>query len=175
MDINRVAALVQLTRLTSLSFKSSLTGGAAEVILQMPTLRKLAARQLIVLSVGGKGDTDNASQQPPREQQTLTQVCLVLCDHPAQLLLLPQSVTELTVQNLSWTLPDDVEERQLAARKRRDTVKEYLHLVRHTSLLLHRLWSTSFKQVMTVRCPPNMFGEFVTALGLGEHAKLLKV
>lgn len=48
MDANRVAALVQLTRLTALTFKSNLGKGATELVLSMPCLELLSARMLLL-------------------------------------------------------------------------------------------------------------------------------
>ena len=92
MDANRVAALVQLTLLTALTFKSSLGKGAAEQVLGvMPALRKLQARQLLPQArvVGARSQTQLRMAMHHQGNQ-LSQVLLQNCDAPGQILLLPR-------------------------------------------------------------------------------------
>ncbi|GAX78282.1 hypothetical protein CEUSTIGMA_g5724.t1 [Chlamydomonas eustigma] len=118
IDTNRVAALVQITRLTSLSFKSSITRDALNLILGMPSLQFLAAKQLLLhqathpvselppptLTLEGASKCKSLSAAAATTSR-LEEVRLITCDDPAQLLLIPGSVTSLGLINVHWEMP----------------------------------------------------------------------
>jgi hypothetical protein len=183
-----VAALAQLTRLTALSFKSALTYGAAELILAMPRLEQLSAKQLLIY--GGSPDGGAGGAWPrirPATAHGLIQVSLQTCDDPCQLLVLPTSVVKLSILNLQWTLPEgddggsgedgrvcDLDDGAgfawppLKQAGLSATVCSYLDLVRRSSPLLHRTWASSLsrgERGIQLRCAPSALGPLVDALG----------
>ena len=203
MDANRVAALVQLTRLTALSFKSSLGRGAAEMVLSMPLLELLSAKQLLpddrapADAAGAAAAAEGASKVAPNpyarqhpaaapgsSSRALRQVRLLVCDAPAQLLMLPRSVTQLGILSTEWTVPYEAAAATEPAsadspageapRQLTPVVRRFLSQARSAAQRLRQGWCSSLshgERGLSLRSPAALLAPLLTALEplIGQH------
>ena len=203
MDANRVAALVQLTRLTALSFKSSLGRGAAEMVLSMLLLEMLSAKQLLpddrapADATGAAAAAEGASKVAPNpyarqhpaaapgsSSRALRQVRLLVCDAPAQLLMLPRSVTQLGILSTEWAVPygaaaatepaSAVSPAGEAPQQLTPVVRRFLSQARSAAQRLRQGWCSSLSQGergLSLRSPAALLAPLLTALEplIGQH------